>query len=404
MNDILNDLIEMVYKGQTAVALSRRYAYIETQNITVYENEQIISPLLQYVFTTYWYPLIASINRNFCIIAKSPYYFTNVTFQFEGKTYNETIPIGLNPGYYSYTIKRNVSVEGDTKEEHIFTMLNCNTSEQPEIFFVSSRDYHGWIYNTDMISSEYGQIREEWLRYKIQRSQTDEFRKNFLHQPIYLEKVRNPTTEDNQIITARIDEHINRKHDEEGMVISEGIQMGFNKEQQLYSVPDQHRISTYQPQFHHSLLSVDEKEFEIKVDKALGLPFSDFYAGKGVFSSKVVSEVDQARASLSAKLSSVASDYSNALKTIWKKLYKTDVNITIGFRSQVDTEMIQTLRSYGYINDEIARKEMLTIAGIHHDNVEINEQQIKKQRIDKKKALKEPDILNIDEEEAGEIL
>ena len=381
----MNDLVSMVNNGHTSIALARRFAYIEIQNIVITEDgKQTMTPLMHHIFQKYWHPLLAELNRNYATITKNPYYIKSVNVEFNGQIYKERVPIALRLGSFAYS----VIMDKDSYEDvHKFIIKGRPNNKQPKIYYTQSSLYPGMMSgDCENMLSEFGVIRKEWKMYQIHNAQNEHMRAKIINAPIYIEHVLNPVTAANDVQTTRMDDHIKTKYDVEGYPQETEIKLDIKEDQNLIVVPDQHRISAHHPSISsNSLTEIDSRKFEGMIDKALGLPFSDYYAGGSVFSTRSQSAIDETRAALSAKLSAVATDYVLAIKEIWKTIYGTEIEVRISHRAHVDTDMIQLLHGIGAIDDDMAKYQLLSIAGINNHHQQNNEK-LKKPLYDIQKA------------------
>lgn len=373
-DDLLLDLVSMAKSGATAIALQRRFAYVEPKKTVITQNGEQLSDLQQYVFDTYWIPMLAAINENFCIISRVAFFFKRITFEFKGKKYDETIPIALEAGSYEYTVE----YDDDLNIVHNFTMLNV--PKQPKnIMSIGSLLNKGMLVGQNtVISSEFGTILEDWRHMKKRKKLADDVRELMIHPRLYLEHEMNKANAAIDLQNERMEDHLLAKHNESGYIVSSSeINLKYNETQKFYIIPEGYKASSYQHIPDEALLLTDESRFNILVEKALGMPFSDFATNSSaVFNSRSQSMIDETKNALSAKLQSVSNDFANAIKFIWKQLYHAEIEIGIPFRAQVDADMIEVMHNSGIIDDSVARNQMLSIAGLQdthaRNDVEVN--------------------------------
>lgn len=345
--------------GITAVAAKRRDAYIEIQSVEILNSSELpISDQLRHLFNLHWVSFVSDISKNYSTIARCPYIIKKVTYEYKDKKYTDKIPVALKPGTYMY----NCYLDDEDEEIHEFKMIGSKTD--PVIHQVRSINYSGAVYNdSEHIDSEFGNIVNEWREMKKLKAQVEEIRTAMIYPPLYVEKVTNSTTHNIDYENAKMEEHLTGKFNINGTQIQEDPTLTA-RDGAVY-LPDMHKISAHQHRLNEKLLDIgNTKWFEVLVDRALGLPYSDYYAGTSIFQSRSSSVVDESRRTLSAKLTSVSADLAHAIKVVWKQIYKEDIEVNIPQRSVVDSDMIERMHLSGIIDAETAQKEMLAIAGM----------------------------------------
>lgn len=374
INDVIENFVEMLTHGAVASAFRKRQSYIRLHSITIKENGLEPSELMKHVIEQKWIALLSPIANNICAIGRVPYYIDTKTFSFNGTTFKESYPVGIEPWEYEYNPHR------DPKTLQIIHEFKIkDVQKQPEIFSISSPTFTGFCVGHKKVAfqSELGLLHDAWLSLNTRIKTNELIRSDILHPRLYLERVINTATQNMDIAEARFRDHLESRKviEKHGYVVKDNeISLQYNPNDNSVILPPSVKFSTFQHKIDPAMLDYQPEQelFHHLVDQTFGLANVDrLNANSRRSVTKTEAAMDESKSTLVTAIETTISEYKHVLAEIWKHLYvdaKTSkLDIDIPFETHADMSSITALYEMGMIDDATAREKLLHIHGIPLD-------------------------------------
>lgn len=374
VNDVIGNFVEMLTHGVIASAFRKRQSYIRLNSISFKENGLEPSDLMKHVIEQKWIALLSPIANNVCAIGRVPYYIETQTFSFNGVTFKESFPVGLEPWEYEYSPHRDFKTR---QIVHEFRMRDVQ--EQPEIFSIPSLSFTGFCIGAKRVAfqSELGLLHDMWVQLNTRKQTADLIRQDMVYPKLYLERTVNALTQNMDIAEARFRDHLEARKviDKNGYVVKEtDISLQYNPNDNSIILPHSAKLASFQNRIDPTVLDYqqDQELFHHLVDQTFGLAHVDRLNANGRRNAtNSEAAMDESKSALVTSIESTIAEYKHVLSEIWKHIHvdakRTSLDIDIPFETHVDMTSITTLYEMGMIDDKTTRDKLLHIHGIPPD-------------------------------------
>ena len=353
---ILDDMEKMVEQGYCAIVLRTRLSYIQFDHLQIPD----FNPLAQFVVEQYWRPFAIQIYIQFAMIALCPFVVVQREVTFNGKKVIVDVPVALEVG--SYTVE--VSMDDNFQKHYAVKMKGRYT--QPTIHVLQSINYNGpTVSNVDKMDSECGYLHKVWKWIEDRKRESDRLFTKAVESDLYVQRVSNYSTRNNDIQEQRYDDHLRYKINSFGYEEEEEVKL--EKSKGLVIIPQDHTTCNFQPTINPYFIQTIEleKNYYDLVDTTLGMNVLN--RNRHSAYQKPETQVIEETAQTSRTLGLIISDISFSLQKVIDVIFPDEgqVIISLPHRSMLDLPTITFLHEKGVISREVAHDTYINVVGLH---------------------------------------
>jgi len=358
--ELLDDLADMVHNGYIGAITRLRFNYIMLDTLEVKEMKQ-------FVIDEYWQTFVFDVYIYFTMIGICPYTFIDETVEIEGKKYIFKVPRALEMGSFG------INVTQDHTLHKSYEIILNGQSKSKKVHVILSSSRKGFNpHKPDRVDSECGQILNDWRSLQAQIKMRNKHAELVIMPTIWIQKATPVQSQANTEERRTFEELSRAKVDMNGYIIDE---VELEKGDGFIKLPPQHQMCPFQPTPELLFDNLDKSQttFEKLVDLAFMMP-SRYSVHENTGGKPTAMEVEEERSKLGSILGQITNDLRNAIRMAWFDLCgESGVSVKLQHKPLTDIPTLISLHENKFISTDLAKAEMLRIAGLKESSSVVEE-------------------------------